>query len=171
MRFLFGFVFLMALAFSAACGDGDGGTTTPVAPALPAATKTPRVCTDLGDGNGTGIPELKGDVITTASCLQYVDQTVGTGKAPTSASVVTAHYTGWLTNGTKFDSSVDSGTPITLALNRFIAGWTEGVGSMKEGGKRRLIIPGDLGYGAPGSPPLIPPNATLIFDVELISVQ
>ncbi len=80
------------------------------------------------------------------------------------------NYTGWLTNGTKFDASADHGGPLSFPLNRVIAGWTEGVGSMKVGGKRRLIVPANLGYGAAGYPPTIPGGATLIFDVELVSI-
>ena len=79
------------------------------------------------------------------------------------------HYTGWLTDGTKFDSSVDRGQTITFPLNGVIAGWTEGVGSMKVGGKRKLIIPSNLGYGPQGAGNVIPGGATLVFDIELIN--
>jgi FKBP-type peptidyl-prolyl cis-trans isomerase/glutaredoxin len=112
-------------------------------------------------------------VITTASGLQYVDHVVGTGATPTAGEKVTVHYTGTLKDGTKFDSSVDRGHPFVfpIGIGRVIKGWEEGVMSMKVGGKRKLIIPPDLGYGARGAGGLIPPNATLIFEVELLRVQ
>ena len=107
----------------------------------------------------------------TDSGLMYIDVTEGTGETPPSDSTnVKVHYTGYLVDGTKFDSSVDRGMPATFPLNRVIKGWTEGVGSMKVGGKRKLIIPFDMAYGANGRPPSIPPRATLIFDVELLEI-
>jgi FKBP-type peptidyl-prolyl cis-trans isomerase len=114
---------------------------------------------------------VEGDSIETASGLRYFDLVEGTGPAPAgSASRVRVHYTGWLTDGTKFDSSVDRGQPATFPLDGVIAGWTEGVGSMKVGGKRKLIIPFALGYGPRGNGRTIPPRATLIFDVELLEI-
>lgn len=114
-----------------------------------------------------------GSEVITPSGLKYIDQKVGDGASPSLGKEVTVHYTGTLENGTKFDSSVDRGTPFTfkIGVGQVIKGWDEGVMSMKVGGKRKLIIPGNLGYGAMGSPPKIPANATLHFDVELLGVK
>jgi FKBP-type peptidyl-prolyl cis-trans isomerase FkpA len=104
--------------------------------------------------------------------LKIIDQTVGTGAVAVNGKTVMVHYTGWLSNGTKFDSSLDRGHPFPFLLgaHQVIAGWDLGVAGMKVGGKRRLIIPPDLGYGPDGAGGVIPPNATLIFDVELLAV-
>ena len=112
------------------------------------------------------------DDITTPSGLKYRDDVVGTGSAPEKGKKVKVHYTGRLTDGKKFDSSVDRGQPFefTIGIGQVIKGWDEGVLSMKVGGKRLLTIPANLGYGAQGAGGAIPPNATLIFDVELLGV-
>jgi peptidyl-prolyl cis-trans isomerase A (cyclophilin A) len=108
----------------------------------------------------------------TPSGLMYVILKEGTGPRPKPTDKVEVHYTGWLTNGTKFESSVDSGKPIEFSLRGgVIKGWLEGVGLMKVGEKRKLIIPYQLGYGEAGRPPAIPPKATLIFDVELLAIK
>jgi FKBP-type peptidyl-prolyl cis-trans isomerase len=105
--------------------------------------------------------------------LQYDDLKVGTGAEAKAGQTVSVHYTGWLTDGKKFDSSVDRGQPFEfpLGMGRVIKGWDEGVQGMKIGGKRKLTIPASLGYGARGAGGVIPPNATLIFDVELLGVR
>ncbi|MGV3724922.1 MAG: FKBP-type peptidyl-prolyl cis-trans isomerase [Actinomycetota bacterium] len=110
---------------------------------------------------------------TTSTGLQYEDLQEGTGKEALVGQTVSVHYTGWLTDGTKFDSSVDRGQPFQFPLGarRVIAGWDEGVAGMKVGGKRKLTIPPSLGYGARGAGGVIPPNATLVFDVELLDVR
>ena len=115
--------------------------------------------------------------MTTASGLQIIDSKVGTGAAPTSGQTCVMHYTGWLyengQKGKKFDSSVDRNEPFEFKIGQrqVIAGWDEGVGSMKVGGKRTLIIPADMGYGSRGAGGVIPPNAVLVFDVELLEVR
>jgi peptidylprolyl isomerase len=110
---------------------------------------------------------------TTESGLQYEDEQVGTGASPQKGKRVTVHYTGTLTNGKKFDSSRDRGQPFqfTIGVGQVIKGWDEGVMSMKVGGRRKLTIPSALGYGARGAGGVIPPNADLIFDVELLGVD
>ena len=115
--------------------------------------------------------------MTTASGLQIADIKIGTGATPKTGQICVMHYTGWLyqngAKGAKFDSSVDRGQPFEFPIGtgRVIKGWDEGVASMKVGGKRTLIIPPDLGYGARGAGGVIPPNATLIFEVELLGVK
>lgn len=111
--------------------------------------------------------------VTTTSGLKYEILTPGTGAEARPGQTVHVHYTGWLTNGTKFDSSVDRGQPFSFGLGRrqVIAGWDEGVAGMKIGEKRKLTIPSQLGYGAQGAGGVIPPNATLVFDVELLGLD
>lgn len=123
---------------------------------------------------GIELVKSKGADVSTGSTsdtgLWSLDTVEGSGGNPGPTDRVTVHYTGWLTNGTKFDSSHDRGQPATFPLNGVIAGWTEGVGGMKPGGKRYLVIPFELAYGAAGRPPTIPARATLVFEVELISI-
>lgn len=121
-----------------------------------------------------GPPKIEGEPKTLAGGLKYWDVQTGTGAVAESGKRVRVHYTGWLaSNGKKFDSSVDRGEPFVFPLGagRVIKGWDEGVKGMKVGGKRRLEIPSEMGYGQRGAGGAIPPNATLIFDVELLGVQ
>jgi peptidylprolyl isomerase len=138
--------------------------------AAAAAASSPLIAT-------TASAQTAGKPMTTASGLQIIDSSVGTGASPKSGQICVMHYTGWLyqdgKKGKKFDSSVDRNEPFEFPIgqHRVIAGWDEGVASMKVGGKRTLIIPPELGYGARGAGGVIPPNATLMFDVELLAVK
>ena len=125
----------------------------------------------------TASAQTAGKTMTTASGLQTIDSVVGAGASPKPGQICVMHYTGWLyengQKGKKFDSSVDRNEPFEFPIgqHRVIAGWDEGVATMKIGGKRTLIIPPQLGYGARGAGGVIPPNATLMFDVELLAVK
>jgi peptidylprolyl isomerase len=121
----------------------------------------------------TDKPQKEENVITTPSGLQYVEIKEGTGETPKQGQTVSVHYTGTLTNNSKFDSSRDRGQPFAfkIGIGQVIKGWDEGLSTMKVGGRRKLIIPPELGYGARGAGGVIPPNATLIFDVELLGIS
>jgi FKBP-type peptidyl-prolyl cis-trans isomerase len=141
--------------------------TSLVAAQTPAAHKTPAKSAATGPSKVTGEPTK------TASGLEYWDIKVGTGAAAQTGMHVKVDYTGWLTNGKKFDSSVGTGHPYELKLGAgdVIKGWDEGIVGMKVGGKRQLRIPPDLAYGDKGFSTLIPPNSILIFDVQLVDAK
>jgi peptidylprolyl isomerase len=145
--------------------------------ALVAALLTLTGCAGTPDPAVPAAPPVPQMTTTTPSGLQYADTVPGKGRAPRRGQTAVVHYTGWLyvdgARGKKFDSSVDKGTPFEFKVGQgqVIKGWDEGVITMKTGGKRTLIIPPGLGYGAQGAGTDIPPNATLIFDVELIAVK
>ena len=149
----------LALALTStltACAQGGKpGETAAKAPASPAAATAKET----------------GKVTTTASGLQYEVLTEGSGPKPSATDNVTVHYKGTLTDGTVFDSSYDRGQPATFPLNRVIPGWTEGVQLMTVGSKYKFTIPSNLGYGAAGAGGVIPPNATLVFEVELLKIN
>jgi len=152
-------LFIAILALAATAAAAQSGTTKKASPAARPNTKAPTKV--------TGAPTK------TPSGLEYWDIKVGTGPIAQKGQKVKVHYTGWLTSGKKFDSSVDAGKPFpfTLGAGEVIKGWDEGVAGMKVGGKRQLRIPPQLAYGERGFPGAIPPNSTLIFDVELLGVQ
>ncbi len=128
------------------------------------------IISDTARGQLPGV-DTDGQVVTLPDGLKYIDIVKGTGPMPSGpGAVVEVHYSGYLVDGTKFDSSVDRGTPASFPLANVIKGWTEGVGSMNVGGKRKLIIPYALAYGPAGRQGAIPPKATLIFDVELLKI-
>jgi FKBP-type peptidyl-prolyl cis-trans isomerase len=125
------------------------------------------------DASASGPSKTTGKPVETKSGLKYFDLKPGTGAEAKAGNKVKVHYTGWLTDGKKFDSSVDRGEPFEFKLGSgmVIKGWDEGVAGMKIGGKRQLQIPANLAYGARGAGGVIPPNANLIFDVELLGVE
>jgi FKBP-type peptidyl-prolyl cis-trans isomerase len=126
----------------------------------------------LADQQG-GPPQLNGHRQSLPNGLQYIDAAEGAGPQAQAGQRVSVHYTGWLTDGTKFDSSRDRGQPFQFGLGagQVIKGWDTGVAGMRVGGQRRLIVPPELGYGARGAAGVIPPNSTLKFDVELLDVK
>lgn len=136
-----------------------------------ACTKSEPVAPTATVAQGTAAPAST--LKKTSSGLQYEDLVAGSGNTPSPGKQVTVHYTGWLTNGTKFDSSLDKNQPFTFTIGRgeVVPGWDEGVMTMKLGGKRKLIIPPELGYGAAGAGGVIPPNATLVFEVILLDIR
>ncbi|AFY48068.1 FKBP-type peptidyl-prolyl cis-trans isomerase [Nostoc sp. PCC 7524] len=139
-------------------------------------TQTPPAPTTVTENNTLIASNIMADasnVVTTASGLKYVEEKEGTGATPERGQTVTVHYTGTLEDGTKFDSSRDRNRPFsfTIGVGQVIKGWDEGLSTMKVGGRRQLIIPAELGYGARGAGGVIPPNATLLFDVELLDVK
>ena len=159
MKLLASSVALTCTILLAACtSDADNVTEGKV-------TVTP------GEAPAAEAPKEEPKMMTTDSGLQYEVLTEGTGASPSATDSVTVHYAGTLTDGTEFDSSYKRGQPATFPLNRVIAGWTEGLQLMKEGAKYRFTIPPALGYGKRGVPGTIPPDSTLVFEVELIEVQ
>lgn len=159
----------LSLSACAGSGGGGGGETQQ---STPSAAVTPSESQAVQSSGSSGMLPGAGKT-TTPSGLQFEEVVVGTGASPQPGQLVSVHYTGWLPNGTKFDSSVDRGQPFqfTLGKGEVIKGWDEGVATMKVGGKRKLTIPSSLGYGASGMPPVIPPDSTLLFDVELLGAQ
>jgi peptidylprolyl isomerase len=147
-------------------------TNDPVTETAEAVTTTTQETTTMATSTGDTFA-MPASLQTTPSGLQYSIDRPGTGAQPTPGQIVSVHYTGWLTDGTKFDSSRDRGTPFEFPLGqgRVIRGWDEGVAAMKIGEKRTLVIPPDLGYGARGAGGVIPPNATLVFAVELLGAR
>jgi peptidylprolyl isomerase len=166
-----GLLALAACLLLVGCGKKDAEVAQTPAAEKPKAAEQAAVEPPPAEQETPKIPTLAGDTVTTPSGLKYIEMTVGTGEMPQADHVITADYTGWLTNGTLFDSSRLRGQPLVYPLAKLVKGWQEGIGSMKVGGRRLLIVPPNLGYGASGMGGVIPPNATLIFDVELIGTQ
>ncbi|MCH6555166.1 MAG: FKBP-type peptidyl-prolyl cis-trans isomerase [Chloroflexi bacterium] len=155
-------VFALALILFVIDG-GDDGVTPLIVSGSPTAASV-----------DTGPPPLADEPTFSETGLGIIDIEAGSGETPETGKLVVVNYTGWLSeDGTKFDSSLDRGTPFefVLGLGQVIAGWDEGLATMNVGGKRRLIIPPELGYGEGGSPPTIPPNAELTFDIELLEIK
>jgi FKBP-type peptidyl-prolyl cis-trans isomerase FkpA len=164
-------VAVLAVLLLAGCNQSSTTTST----TSTAGTSTPPAAHEsTGTHMSEGQPAAgAASMVTTASGLQYQDIVLGDGATAQSGNTVTVHYTGWLTDSTKFDSSRDSGRPFSFVLGQgqVIRGWDEGVAGMKVHGRRKLVIPPHLGYGAQGAGGVIPPNATLVFDVELLDVH
>ncbi len=149
-------------------GKQDTAIATQLSQTLPAPTTVTKNNTLIASNTMSDA-----NAVTTPSGLKYVELKEGTGATPKTGQKVVVHYTGTLEDGTKFDSSRDRGQPFDfkIGVGQVIKGWDEGVGTMKVGGQRQLIIPPELGYGSRGAGGVIPPNATLLFDVELLDVK
>jgi len=164
---------ILSITLLAACAHpaGDSANHTNTTATQTVASDTVAQATTQGANMDTfSMPEK---LETTASGLKYSIDRPGTGAQPKPGQTVSVHYTGWLTDGTKFDSSRDRNRPLQFPIGqgRVIRGWDEGVAAMKIGEKRTLVIPPDLGYGSRGAGPVIPPNATLVFAVELLDAK
>ncbi|HIK07625.1 MAG TPA: FKBP-type peptidyl-prolyl cis-trans isomerase [Trichormus sp. M33_DOE_039] len=163
-------VCVVVLVLSQIGGKQESAIAATVTTTIPAATTSVTENNTLIANNHMSDSST---VVTTASGLKYVELEEGTGATPAKGQSVTVHYTGTLEDGTKFDSSRDRNRPFsfTIGVGQVIQGWDEGLSTMKVGGRRQLIIPPELGYGSRGAGGVIPPNATLLFDVELLGVK
>ncbi|MEO0456271.1 MAG: FKBP-type peptidyl-prolyl cis-trans isomerase [Cyanobacteria bacterium P01_A01_bin.114] len=158
-------------------GAGQSAVASNLSVAAESGTLVAQAADDLLPEDNTSEAEetaemTEENVVTTDSGLKYVELEEGTGAVPATGQTVVVHYTGTLEDGTKFDSSRDRNQPFSfrIGVGQVISGWDEGVGTMQVGGRRKLIIPPELGYGARGAGGVIPPNATLLFDVELLRI-
>lgn len=166
-------IILGAIVLISVLGGGGGDELVQNPSGTPSASATPTIPAQSPTTAPEAPPDVSGETVTTASELQYIDILEGNGESPLTGDTVVVNYTGWLQDSsTKFDSSLERPQPFSfvLGIGSVIAGWDEGVATMKVGGKRRLIIPSDLGYGEQGSGQSIPPNSTLIFDIELLDI-
>ncbi len=166
---------LVAIVLLAGCKANEKsaastGSSTSATAAPPAATPAPETAVKPESPANAA---TDADLTTTPSGLKYKDLVAGDGPVAETGMTATVHYTGWLTDGTKFDSSLDRGQPFSFQLGagQVIRGWDEGVKGMRVGGKRKLVIPSNLGYGSQGAAGVIPPGATLVFEVQLLGVK